>query len=29
MLRLNPEAPQADDVKKMLANYDQLLARAK
>jgi tetratricopeptide (TPR) repeat protein len=29
MLRLNPEAPQADDVKKMLANYDQLLARAR
>lgn len=29
MLRLNPDAPQAEDVKKMLANYDQLLARAK
>jgi tetratricopeptide (TPR) repeat protein len=27
MLRLNPEAPEAGDVRKMLANYDQLLAR--
>jgi len=29
MLRLNPDAPEADDVKKMLANYDQLLARTR
>ena len=29
MLRINPEAPEAGDVKKMLANYDQLLARGK
>lgn len=27
MLRINPEAPEAGDVKKMLANYDQLLAK--
>jgi len=25
MLRLNPDMPEAGDVKKMLANYDQLL----
>ena len=29
MLRINPEAPEAGDVKKMLANYDQFLARGK
>jgi tetratricopeptide (TPR) repeat protein len=29
MLRINPQAPEADDVKKMLASYDQLLARAR
>jgi len=29
MLRINPDAPEAGDVRKMLANYDQLLARAK
>ena len=29
MLRINPEAPEAGDVRKMLANYDQLLARGK
>jgi superkiller protein 3 len=29
MLRINPGAPEADDVKKMIANYDQLLARGK
>jgi tetratricopeptide (TPR) repeat protein len=29
MLQLNPDAPEAGDVRKMLANYDQLLARAK
>jgi tetratricopeptide (TPR) repeat protein len=27
MLRLNPEAPESGDVKKMLASYDQLLAK--
>jgi tetratricopeptide (TPR) repeat protein len=27
MLRLNPEAPESGDVKKMLANYDALLAK--
>jgi hypothetical protein len=27
MLRINPDAPESGDVKKMLANYDQLLAR--
>jgi tetratricopeptide (TPR) repeat protein len=29
MLRINPDAPESGDVKKMLANYDQLLARGK
>jgi tetratricopeptide (TPR) repeat protein len=29
MLQLNPDSPEAGDVRKMLANYDQLLARAK
>jgi tetratricopeptide (TPR) repeat protein len=29
MLRLNPEAPEAGDVQKMLASYDQLLAKGK
>ncbi len=28
-LRINPNAPEADDIKKMLANYDLLLARGK
>jgi tetratricopeptide (TPR) repeat protein len=27
MLRLNPDAPEAGDVRKMLANYDQLLLK--